>query len=168
MKIKVMINLAMSAELCVNIVEKIKKIYSVRSPPFFLLFFLSFPPSFPSLFPFPPRRADPFAPFLAVPVSFWTVSEVLTHYKRSEQFRTRSEHIPNEIKEFQTRSERGPNKVRTLSEHWFRIVSRDRGGVVIALESQQSYREIYVQLWSRSHSFPPHHYRLGKKVWKLD
>ncbi len=42
---------------------------------------------------------------VAVPASFWTASEVLTHSKGSNKVLTRSEHIPNEIREFQTRSE---------------------------------------------------------------
>ena len=53
---------------------------------------------------------------MAVPVSFWTVSEVLTHYKRSEQFRTRSEHIPNEVRTHSERDQRVSNEVRTRSE----------------------------------------------------
>ena len=49
---------------------------------------------------------------MAVPARFWPAYEVRTHPNifltppnRSEQVLTRSEHIPNDIKEFQLRSE---------------------------------------------------------------
>ena len=75
-KIKGMINLAISAEVCVNNVEKIREQresgYSVRFPPFFSFSFSLFSPPPSSFFLFSPNRAVPFAPFLAEWLRRWT------------------------------------------------------------------------------------------------